>query len=157
MMSAGTEWNAMTGRRRLHMGPVTDRAAMWSFSCWHLQGQRDQNEGEEGPSDPKGLLLPLVLLFSSAVTRAFPWPIKEKANRPMERIDPSRTDRITPNRSEHEINTQEHDMNTQLSSDWALNTCLLFPPEAWDHFPLSPICTPYYKLAVLVTRTATTN
>ena len=28
----------------------------------------------------------LVLLFSSAVTRAFPWPIKGKAGRPMKGI-----------------------------------------------------------------------
>ena len=50
--------------------------------------------------------------FSSVVTRAFPWPIKGKARRPMEVIDPSSTDRITLNRSEHKINTQEHDTNT---------------------------------------------
>ena len=75
----------------------------------------------------------------------------------MERIDPSRTDRITPNRSKHEINTQEHDTNTRLSSDRALSTRSLFPPETWDHFPLSPVCTPYCKLLVLVTRAAATN
>ena len=34
----------------------------------------------------------------------------------MEGIDPSRTDRITPNRSEHEINTQEHVAKQRSSS-----------------------------------------
>ena len=79
--------------------------------------------------------LSLILLFYSAVTHAFPWPIKGKAGRPIEGIDPSSTDRIIPNRSEHEINTQEHDTNTWLSSDRALGTRLLLSPETWGSFP----------------------
>ena len=75
----------------------------------------------------------------------------------MEGIDPWRTDRITPNRSEHEINTQEYDTNTRLSSDRALSTRSLFTPETWDPFPLSPVYNPYYKLLVLVTQAAVTN
>ena len=75
--------------------------------------------------------LSLVLLFFSSVTHAFHWPVKGKAGRPLKGAD-----RITLNRSEHEINTQEHGTNTWPSSDRALSTRSLFPPETWDHFPL---------------------
>ena len=44
---------------------VMNRAATWSRPYRHLQDQRDPHEGEEGPDDPEGLLLPLILLFSS--------------------------------------------------------------------------------------------
>ena len=36
----------------------------------------------------------LILLFSSAVTRAFSWPIKGKARRPMKGPDPIKTDQL---------------------------------------------------------------
>ena len=47
--------------------------------------------------------------------------------------------------SGQEIRTQEHDTSTRLSGKRALNTRSLLPLETWDHFPLSPICNPYYK------------
>ena len=78
--------------------------------------------------------------FSSVVTRAFPWPIKGKAGRPLKGAD-----RITLNRSEHEINTQEHGTNTWPSSDRALSTRSLLSLETWDPFPLSLVYNPYYK------------
>ena len=36
-------------------------------------------------------------------------------------------------------------MNTCPSSDRALSTRSLFPPETWDPLPLSPVCNPYCK------------
>ena len=91
------------------------------------------------------LSLSLVLLFSSAITHAFPWPIKEKAGCPMKEIGINRPIEIRSR------STQEHYTNSRLRSSRALSTHLFFPPETWDPFPLSPVCNPYYKLLVLVT------
>ena len=54
----------------------------------------------------------LVLLFSSAVTRAFPWPIKGKAGRPMNGADLIKNDQ---SRSTQEAR-HEHSAEQQSSS-----------------------------------------
>ena len=54
----------------------------------------------------------LVLLFSSAITHAFPWPIKGKAGRPMKGADPIKTNQ---SRSTQEAR-HEHSAEQQSSS-----------------------------------------
>ena len=76
--------------------------------------------------------------FSSAVTHAFPSPIKGKAGRPMRGIE-------IGTRPNHEIKTQKHNTSTRLSSDRALNTRLFLSPETRDHFSLSSVCNHYCK------------
>ena len=79
----------------------------------------------------RSLLLSLSFFsFSSAVTHAFPSPIKREAGRPMkgERIE-----------------TQEHGTSTRLSGNRAFSTHSLLPPETGNHFPLSSVCNPYCK------------
>ena len=56
--------------------------------------------------------LSLVLLFSSVVTYAFPWPIKGKAGHPMKGINQSTHQDSIGSRS-----AQEHDMSTRLGSN----------------------------------------
>ena len=41
--------------------------------------------------------------------------------------------------------TQKHDTSTWLSSNRALSTYSLLPPETWDPFTLSPVCKPSCK------------
>ena len=97
------------------------------------------------------------LLFSSVVTHAFPWFIKGKAGRPRMGIGSIQAspDRIITNPSNLEpTRTQhKHTAERQPSSrhPFTLSTRDLGP------IPLSPVCNPYYKLSVLVTRAAATN
>ena len=97
--------------------------------------------------------LSLILFLFLRCNPRFPLAYKSESRAPHER-DESIEIRT---RSEYEINTQEHDTNTGLSSDRALSIYSLLPPETWDPFHLSPICNPYYKLLALVTRATMTN
>jgi len=65
------------------MASSADRRPAWSCPYHRLPCQRGPHRGKERPGDPEGLPLPLVFLFCPVVTRAFPWPIKEKAGRPI--------------------------------------------------------------------------
>ena len=91
--------------------------------------------------------LPLVLLFSPVVTRAFPWPIKRKAGRPTKGIDRSieaRPDRTIANSSNLEpTRTQHKHKAEQQSSSRHLFTLSI---RDLGPIPLSPVCNPYYKL-----------
>ena len=52
--------------------------------------------------------LSLILLFSSAVTRAFPWPIKGKAGHPMRAIQSEPIDSSRFDLDPHKSTTQTH-------------------------------------------------
>ena len=82
----------------------------------------------------------LVLLFSSTVTRAFPWPIKGKAGHPMKGI---KFNPIQAGSTHRPIDPDPQQSNSQ--QPFILSTRDL------DPFPLSLVCNPYYKLSVLVT------
>ena len=78
-------------------------------------------------------LLSLVLLFSSTVTRAFPWPIKGKAECPIKghQIDSSQI-RTNPSNPEHTAEQQPSSLSTRL----------LLSPETWDLSLSRPFVTP---------------
>ena len=86
--------------------------------------------------------LSLVFLLFLCCNLLFPLAYKRESRAPHER------DRPIKIRLRY---AQEPDTNARLSSDRALSICSLLPPKTWDPFPLSLICTPYYKLSVLVT------
>ena len=91
--------------------------------------------------------------FPSTITRAFPWPIKGKAGRPIRGIATHRID-LNSNPSNPElIKTHKHTAEKRPSSRH------LFAPltRHLGHVPLSTVCNPYYKLSVLVTRAAPMN
>ena len=85
--------------------------------------------------------------FPSTVTRAFPWPIKGKAGRPIRGIVTHRIDSDWNPSNPEPIRTHKHTARKQTSSHH------LFAPLIRDlgPVPLSTICNPYYKLSVLVT------
>jgi hypothetical protein len=126
----------------LPVAPVMDRGTMTKMTApacsivvicrtskTHLQRRR--------AAQPQGSL-PLCFLFLLFVflslypvyPRSFPWPIKGKAGRPI---------------WGRSFNTQKHFNSTSPS------------PETWDIIPLSPVCNPYCKPSVLVTRAAATG
>ena len=119
------------------MALSADRHSAWSCPRHHLSCQRGLHRGKERPEDPKGLPLPLVLLFSPIVTRAFLWPIKEKAGRPTKghRI----SHHITP---EPLASNLEHIAKQRPSSRHPFDLSI----RDLGPVPLSPICNPYYEL-----------
>ena len=87
--------------------------------------------------------LSLVLLFFLCYNPCFPLAYKMESR--------------VPHEGDRARFAQAHDTSTRLSGDQALSTRSLLSPETWDHFPLSLVCNPYYKLSVLATRAAATN
>ena len=119
------------------MASSVDRRPAWSCPCHHLPCQRGPHRGKERPDDPEGLSLPLVLLFSPIVTRAFLWPIKEKAGRP------TKGHRISHHIGSRPLASSLEHIAEQRSSSrypFILSTRDLGP------VPLSPVYNPYYEL-----------
>ena len=99
--------------------------------CHHdLQSQRDPHE-EENDSPPGALFLFPFFLFPSAITLSFPWPIKEKAERP------------TKKRANHRTNTRHRFTSPhQTSSTEQPNLRDLGATSLSRQF-----VTPYYKFS----------
>ena len=117
------------------MASSVDRRPVWSCPCHHLPCQRGPHKGKERPGDPEGLPLPLVPLFSPVVTRAFPWPIKGKAGRPI------KGHRTTSDQKPLTSNL-EHIAEQRPSSRYPF----ILSTSDLGHVPLSPFCNPYYQL-----------
>ena len=128
-----------------------DKRPAWGYPYHHLPCQRNPRKGKGRPSDPEGLSIslsrsPLFFRYNLCFPLAYKRESRASHEGGLIRLKPI-------NRDRH----KKHDTSTRLSSNRALSTRSLLSSEIWDHFPLSLVCTPYYKLSVLVTRAAATN
>ena len=122
------------------MASSADGHPAWSCPYHHRPCQRRPHKGKERPGDPKGLPLPLILLFSPIITCAFPWPIKGKSRRPTKGDEIAQ--HCTTSDQKPLASNVKH-IAKQRPSSWypfVLSTRVLGPA------PLSPICNPYYEL-----------
>ena len=89
----------MTSKRRMRMAPVTDRARRGAVpvDIYRVGGTRMKDKKDLAIMKAFGSLLFFSFLF--AVTRAFPYPIKEKAGRLTKGIDRLRPDLMEPSRT----------------------------------------------------------
>ena len=139
------EWSAPTGRLHLRMAPVTDKATTWSYPYRCLQGRQDPRKGKEGPGDPRGLLLLLILFFSVNCNPCFPLAYKRESMASHEG-DSNRNTlhrfRLKPIEPLTDQNTQAHNKEAIELSQY------LFTSFTRDLGPvtLSIICNPYYEL-----------
>ena len=158
MTSTLTEWSATTRRRHLRTALVTDRARrgavpvdVYSVGGTHVKEKKD-------PAILEDLFSFMFSPFPSAVTPAFPWPIKGKAGRPIRGIEQSirltiETHHTDSDSNPEPIRAHKHTAEQRPSSrhPFTLSIRDLGP------VPLSTICNPCYELSVLVTRAAATN